>query len=64
MGALDQQLALVTGAARGIGAAIARAFAREGARVIVSDIDTEGAHDVASEIGAIPRRLDVRAEAD
>ena len=42
--------ALVTGAAKGNGAAIARGFALHGARVIVCDIDAEGAHRSAREI--------------
>jgi 3-oxoacyl-[acyl-carrier protein] reductase len=43
------QVVIVTGAARGIGAATARAFAREGARVAVLDIDAPGAQAVAGE---------------
>lgn len=42
--------ALVTGAAKGNGAAIAKGFASHGARVIVCDIDAEGAHRSAREI--------------
>ena len=38
---LDGKVALVTGAARGIGLACASAFAREGARVLVSDVNDE-----------------------
>ncbi|WP_179380228.1 SDR family oxidoreductase [Jannaschia marina] len=55
---------LVTGAARGIGAGIARAFAREGATVLVTDIEVEGGEAVAREIGGRFRRLDVAAEDD
>ena len=44
--------AIVTGAARGIGAAIARAYAREGAGVAVVDLDGEGAAQVAREIAS------------
>jgi len=43
------QVVIVTGAARGIGAATARAFAREGARVAVLDIDAPGAQAVAGD---------------
>ncbi|NRP13197.1 3-beta-hydroxysteroid dehydrogenase [Aliiroseovarius sp. xm-m-379] len=61
---LNQKTCVVTGAGRGIGAAIATAFAREGARVIVTDINLKAAQEVAAQIGAIARRLDVREEGD
>ncbi len=47
---LDRRVALVTGAANGIGRAIALRLAQEGAHVVVTDIDAEGAKAVASEI--------------
>ena len=53
MGTLQASTALVTGGARGIGRAIALRYAREGATVIVADIDAEGAGSVAAEIGAL-----------
>jgi NAD(P)-dependent dehydrogenase (short-subunit alcohol dehydrogenase family) len=61
---LRGKVAHVTGAGRGIGAAIARAFAREGAYVIVSDLNLAGAESVVREIGdaAIALRLDVQDE--
>ncbi|KQX77438.1 MULTISPECIES: SDR family oxidoreductase [unclassified Streptomyces] len=44
---------VVTGAGGGIGAALARRFAEEGARVVVNDLDADRAHAVADEIGGI-----------
>lgn len=46
-------IALVTGGARGIGRAIALRYAREGATVIVTDIDAAGAQSVSAEIRAL-----------
>lgn len=48
---LGGKVALVTGAASGFGAEIARTFAREGARVGILDINGEGARAVAESIG-------------
>ena len=61
---LKDKSALVTGAASGIGAAIARAYAREGARVCVADIDGAGAARMATELGAgsMAVRMDVSSE--
>lgn len=63
------KVALVTGAGRGIGAETARMLAREGARVVVSDIDLGAAEAVAAEIvgaggQAIATRCDVCDQAD
>jgi 3alpha(or 20beta)-hydroxysteroid dehydrogenase len=63
-GRLDGRVALVTGAANGIGAAIARRFAAEGASVVVTDADGEGAERLAAELGARAHVHDVTSEAD
>jgi NAD(P)-dependent dehydrogenase (short-subunit alcohol dehydrogenase family) len=64
MGKLAGKVALVTGAASGIGAASARVLAQEGARVACADVNAEGAEAVAKEIAraggeAFGLRLDV-----
>ena len=60
---LKNKVAIVTGAGAGIGAAISRAFADEGARVVVSDIDAAAAEEVAASIdGAIAITADVADE--
>ncbi|WP_417586303.1 SDR family oxidoreductase [Pararhodobacter oceanensis] len=61
---LHQKTALVTGGARGIGAAIAQAFVNEGAAVILTDIDTEAGAAMAARIGAEFLPLDVTREDD
>lgn len=49
-GLLENQVAIITGSGRGIGAAAARLFAEHGAKVVVSDRDAEPAEAVAAEI--------------
>jgi 3-oxoacyl-[acyl-carrier protein] reductase len=63
---LKNQVAIVTGAASGFGAEIARSFVREGARVVIADLNEAGAQKVAAEIGqaAVAVKCDVSQRAD
>jgi 3-oxoacyl-[acyl-carrier protein] reductase len=61
---LKDKSAIVTGAASGFGEGIARRFAEEGARVVVADLNLDGAKRVAAEIGGVPVGGDVSREAD
>ena len=58
-GRLEGKTAIVTGGGSGFGAGIARAFAEQGARVMVADLNIEGAKAVAQDIGGIAHQVDV-----
>lgn len=66
MGLLDGKVALVSGGAQGIGAAIAKAFIDEGAEVLVSDVQTDKGGETALALGnkAAFQKLDVTSEDD
>ena len=59
---LEGRVALITGAAAGIGAACARRFASEGARLILADVQEEKLAQLCEEIGARAVTLDVQDE--
>lgn len=59
MAETEQRIAIVTGAAQGIGAAIAEELASDGLKVVVADINGEGASAVAERIGGVAKTLDV-----
>ncbi|WP_040806229.1 glucose 1-dehydrogenase [Nocardia concava] len=65
MGRVDSKVVIVTGGARGMGAAFARKLAAEGAKVVITDVLTEAGRAVAAEIGDAARffPLDVTDEA-
>jgi 3-oxoacyl-[acyl-carrier protein] reductase len=54
---LAGKIAIVTGAASGFGKAIAELYAKEGAKVVVADINGQGAREVAAAIGASARHF-------
>ncbi|HEX6920525.1 MAG TPA: SDR family oxidoreductase, partial [Actinomycetes bacterium] len=58
------KVVLVTGAAHGIGAALAERLAGRGASVVVADVDVVAAEEVASAVGGLAVRCDVSSPAD
>lgn len=62
MGKLDGRVAVISGAARGLGAAIARLFAGEGAQLVLLDVLEEEGRLLADEVGGLFVACDVRSE--
>ncbi len=60
---IDGNVVLVTGGGSGLGAATARHFAKQGAKVAILDFNIDGAKAVAAEIGGIALQADVSDEA-
>ena len=56
---LFDKTALITGAGRGLGEAMARRFSEEGAKVVVTDLDQSNAEGVAKEIDGVAMAMDV-----
>ena len=64
MGHLTGRTVLITGAARGIGAACARRLAAEGARLVLVDLDSPGVEKLAGELDQVAIRADVTRRPD
>ena len=64
MDALRDKRCVITGAASGIGLAIAGRFHAEGATVLLTDIDVEAGQEAAARLGCPFQPLDIREEAD
>ena len=63
MGQLDGKIGIITGAASGIGAACARVLSREGAKLVLTDLDDAAGQRLAAEVGGIYLHHDVTDEA-
>src|SRR5207237_9834717 len=60
----EGRIVLITGAARGIGAATARRLAAGGARLVLADVDGVGVEKLAAELGGVAVRADVTSAGD
>ena len=60
----EGRIVLITGAARGIGAATARRLATGGARLVLADVDAVGVEKLAAELGGVAVRADVTSAGD
>ncbi|MGC9346758.1 MAG: SDR family NAD(P)-dependent oxidoreductase, partial [Anaerolineae bacterium] len=61
---LQDKIAVVTGGAQGLGAAICRRLADEGAHIVVADINLEGAQETAATIEEVTGRRAIAVKAD
>jgi len=59
---LENKVAIVTGAASGIGKGIAALFARQGAKVVIADLNKRGADAAAAELGGAKRAIGVAVD--
>jgi ketoreductase RED2 len=65
MTSLNHKIAIVTGSTSGIGEAIARAFSREGAQVVINSVSSiEKGQQLAAELGSLYCQADIAIEAD